>query len=40
MEDNTTLASLLSLNLHKYEDEVKNIVDKSVKEAAMERTLK
>lgn len=40
MDDGTTLAGLLLLNLHKYEEEVKNIVDKSIKEAAMERTLK
>lgn len=38
--DDTTLADLLALNLHKYEEEVKTIVDKSVKEAAMEKTLK
>ncbi|KAL7641748.1 UNVERIFIED_CONTAM: hypothetical protein RMT77_007622 [Armadillidium vulgare] len=36
----TTLADLLSLNLHIYEDEVKNIVDKAVKEMSMEKTLK
>ncbi|XP_037301353.1 LOW QUALITY PROTEIN: dynein beta chain, ciliary-like, partial [Manduca sexta] len=38
--DDTTLADLLALNLHKYEEEVKTIVDKSVKEAAMEKTLR
>ncbi len=32
MNDQTTLADLLSLNLHKFEDEVKTIVDKAVKE--------
>ncbi|KAI8425205.1 hypothetical protein MSG28_007028 [Choristoneura fumiferana] len=36
----TSLPDLLALNLHKYEEEVKTIVDKSVKEAAMEKTLK
>ncbi|KAI8425212.1 hypothetical protein MSG28_007028, partial [Choristoneura fumiferana] len=40
LDDETTLADLLALNLHKYEEEVKTIVDKSVKEAAMEKTLK
>lgn len=35
----TTLASLLKLNLHNHEEEVKNIVDKSVKEMHMEKTL-
>lgn len=29
----------MSLNLHKYEDDVKNIVDKSVKEMSMEKSL-
>lgn len=40
MDDKTTLADLLDLNLHEYEEEVKNIVDKSVKEMSMEKTLK
>lgn len=40
MDDSTTLSELLALNLHEYEDEVKNIVDKSVKEMAMEKILK
>ncbi|XP_076257481.1 dynein beta chain, ciliary-like [Rhynchophorus ferrugineus] len=40
MNDDTTLSDLLALNLHEYEDEVKNIVDKSVKEMAMEKVLK
>ncbi|XP_063367395.1 dynein beta chain, ciliary-like [Cydia amplana] len=40
LDDETTLADLLALNLHKFEEEVKTIVDKSVKEAAMEKTLK
>lgn len=39
MTDTTTLADLLELQLHKFEEEVKNIVDKSVKEATMEKTL-
>ena len=40
MSDETTLADLLSLNLHNFEDEVHNIVDKAIKEMAMERMLK
>lgn len=40
MTDSTTLADLLALQLHKYEEDVKNIVDKSVKEQAMEKALK
>lgn len=40
MGETTTLADLLALNLHEYEDEVKNIVDKSVKEMSMEKVLK
>ncbi|XP_031848127.1 dynein beta chain, ciliary [Nomia melanderi] len=40
MTDNTTLEDLLKLELHKYEEEVKNIVAKSVKEMAMEKILK
>lgn len=40
MDDNTTLADLLSLKLHNYEDEVRNIVDKAVKEMSMEKVLK
>jgi len=39
MSDGTTLADLLALNLHEYEEEVKTIVDKSVKEMSMEKTL-
>lgn len=39
MTDTTTLADLLDLQLHKFEEEVKNIVDKSVKEMAMEKIL-
>lgn len=37
MSDETTLADLLQLDLHKYEDEVRNIVDKAVKESGMEK---
>lgn len=37
MDCNTTLADLLALNLHECEDEVKNIVDKAVKEMSMEK---
>ena len=39
MSDETNLADLLALNLHKFEDEVKNIVDKASKELKMEHTL-
>ncbi|XP_031327312.1 dynein beta chain, ciliary-like [Photinus pyralis] len=40
LDDETTLSDLLDLNLHEYEEEVKTIVDKSVKEMAMEKSLK
>ncbi|RDD42081.1 Dynein beta chain, ciliary [Trichoplax sp. H2] len=40
MDNSTTLADLLALNLHKYEDEVRNIVDKAIKELSMEKILK
>ncbi len=40
MSDETNLADLLALNLHKFEDEVRNIVDKATKELSMEKTLK
>lgn len=40
MDEKTTLNDLLALNLHEYEDEVKNIVDKSVKEMSMEKILR
>ncbi|XP_039947795.1 dynein beta chain, ciliary [Bactrocera tryoni] len=40
MDDSTTLKDLIDLNLHEYEEEVKGIVDKSVKEQAMEKVLK
>ncbi|XP_022915026.2 dynein beta chain, ciliary isoform X1 [Onthophagus taurus] len=40
MDHNTTLAELLELNLHECEDEVKNIVDKAIKEMSMEKILR
>ncbi|XP_030080192.1 dynein beta chain, ciliary [Drosophila hydei] len=40
MDDSTTLKYLIDLNLHEYEEEVKNIVDKSVKEMNMEKQLR
>ena len=40
MDESTTLADLLSLNLHNFEEEVRNIVDKAVKEMSMEKVLK
>ena len=40
MSGDTNLADLLNLNLHNYEDEVHNIVDKACKEMAMEKMLK
>ncbi|KAF5280421.1 hypothetical protein FQR65_LT03230 [Abscondita terminalis] len=40
LDDKTTLSDLLDLQLHQYEEEVKNIVDKSVKEMAMEKAIK
>ena len=40
MSDDTKLSDLLSLNLHNFEDEVHNIVDKACKEMAMEKMLK
>ncbi|XP_035168476.1 LOW QUALITY PROTEIN: dynein heavy chain 17, axonemal [Oxyura jamaicensis] len=39
MSEDTTLADLLQLNLHKFEDEVRGIVDKAVKESGMEKVL-
>ena len=39
MSDETNLADLLALNLHKFEDEVRNIVDKATKELSMEKSL-
>lgn len=40
IDSSTTLANLLDLNLYRYEEDVKNIVDKSVKEGAMEKMLR
>ncbi|XP_034940720.1 dynein beta chain, ciliary [Chelonus insularis] len=40
MDESTTLADLLELNLHDCEEEVKNIVDKAVKEMSMEKYLR
>jgi len=40
MDDKTTLEDLLKLELHKFEEEVKNMVDKAVKEMSMEKVLK
>jgi dynein heavy chain len=40
MSDETNLADLLSLNLHNFEEEVRNIVDKAAKELNMEKVLK
>ncbi|KAJ8682461.1 hypothetical protein QAD02_018253 [Eretmocerus hayati] len=40
MNESTTLADLLELNLHDCEEEVKNIVDKAVKEMSMEKYLR
>eukprot|EP00911_Craspedida_sp_UC1_P002095 UC1_evm8s1611 len=39
MDTDTTLADLLALNLHNFEDEVAGIVDKASKEQNMEKTL-
>lgn len=39
MDDDTTLADLLKLNLHNFEDDVRGIVDKAVKELGMEKVL-
>uniref|UniRef100_A0A672V7V5 Dynein axonemal heavy chain 17 n=1 Tax=Strigops habroptila TaxID=2489341 RepID=A0A672V7V5_STRHB len=40
MDVDTTLADLLKLNLHNFEDEVHGIVDKAVREMSMEKVLK
>lgn len=40
MDLDTSLADLLELNLHECEEEVKNIVDKAIKEQAMEKNLR
>lgn len=39
MDENTTLGDLLELQLHRVEEEVKNIVDKAVKEMAIEKVM-
>ena len=39
MDDETSLADLLALNLHDFEEEVRNIVDKATKELSMEKVL-
>ncbi|XP_074463654.1 dynein axonemal heavy chain 9 isoform X3 [Larus michahellis] len=40
MDADTMLADLLKLNLHNFEDEVRGIVDKAVREMSMEKVLK
>ncbi|XP_070518395.1 dynein beta chain, ciliary [Cardiocondyla obscurior] len=40
MDDKTTLEDLLKLKLHKFEEEVKDMEDKAVKEMNMEKVLK
>ena len=40
MSSDTTFLDLLNLNLHNFEEEVKTIVDKSVKEGSMEKVLR
>lgn len=40
LTENTKFCDLLELNLHKYEDEAKTIVDKAIKESLMEKVLK
>jgi len=37
MNESTTLGDLLELQLHRVENEVKNIVDKAVKEMGIEK---
>lgn len=37
MSEKTTFEDLLKLNLHQFEDEVRSIVDKAVKESGMEK---
>ncbi|NXG00005.1 DYH17 protein, partial [Sakesphorus luctuosus] len=39
MSEDTTLADLLQLNLHQFEEEVRGIMDKASKEAGMEKVL-
>ena len=40
MSEETSLSDLLKLNLHNYEDDVHNIVDKACKELAMEKMIR
>ena len=40
MSDETNLSDLLGLKLHKFEEEVRTIVDRATKELSMEKTLK
>ena len=40
MSDDTALVDLLKLNLHNFEDDVHNLVDKACKELAMEKMIK
>ncbi|KAH0629591.1 hypothetical protein JD844_011790, partial [Phrynosoma platyrhinos] len=40
MDADTTLADLLKLSLHNFEDEVRSIVDKAIKEMSMEKVVK
>ncbi|XP_062976517.1 dynein axonemal heavy chain 9 [Elgaria multicarinata webbii] len=40
MDSDTILADLLKLNLHNFEDEVRSIVDKAIKEMSMEKVVK
>ena len=40
MSEETNLSDLLALNLHKFEDEMRNVVNKATKELSMEKTLK
>ena len=40
MDKSTTLSDLLALNLHNFEEDVRGIVDKAVKEMSMEKVLK
>lgn len=40
IDESTTLSNLVDLNLHNFEEDIKNIVDKSVKEGAMEKVIK
>ncbi|XP_071447818.1 dynein beta chain, ciliary [Hetaerina americana] len=40
MDEKTTLADLLALDLHECEEEVRNVVDRAVKEMSMEKVLR